>query len=178
MGLDRMPASRAKSRQSRSLAQTITTIATLPSALALIQVGSGAKGEMDELSDLDLLLVVADGGFSKAWPRRRQISADAVWSDDAPDSKPTGPGVHKWLTRDLVLIELLIGEPGQFRLAQPFRVVWGDESCLERVPRRPPIDRARDMGNEPLEVVRAYDGLKSAVRRARLAPAAERPGRS
>ena len=122
---------------------------------------------MDDLSDLDMILAVPEGRFTRAWDGRHTLSADALWRGDAPESRPDGPGVHKWLSREVVLVEVLIGEPGQFRVAPPFALVWGDEALASRLPQRPPIDRARDMGPEPLAVVRAYDDLKEVVRRLR-----------
>lgn len=90
-----------------------------------------------------------------------------MWSADGPQSRSGGPGVHKWLTRDLVFVELLVGEPGQFQLADPFRLPWGDDAVLEKIPRRAPIDRATEFHPDPLSVARAYDDLKDAVRRER-----------
>ena len=122
---------------------------------------------MDELSDLDMILAVPEGTFARAWDARHTLSAHALWRDDAPESQPDGPGVHKWLSREVVLVEVLLGEPGQFRIAPPFALVWGDEALASRLPERPPIDRTRDMGSEPLAVVRAHDELKESVRRLR-----------
>lgn len=154
-------------RQAAALETVGRACRALAGANALILVGSGARDDVDELSDIDLLLVTAPGRFSAVWDRRHTVSAGAVWSADSPQSKPTGPGVHKWLTPEVVFVELLIGEPGQFRLAEPFRLVWGDDAALAEVPRRGPIDRASEFRPDPLTVARAYDELKEAVRRDR-----------
>ena len=151
-------------RQRDTLTRLGVDARNLPGAMALIAVGSAASGTMDALSDLDLILVTSE--FHRTWSVRVGMSAGALWAADDPGSRPDGPGVHKWLTANLVLVELLMGEPGQFRLAEPFQLLWGPAEILAQVPRRPPIDRSRDMKGEPLEVVRAYDELKAAVRRA------------
>jgi hypothetical protein len=154
-------------RQAAALEAVSRACRALAGASALILVGSCARDDVDELSDIDLLLVAGPGQFSAVWEQRHTVSANAVWSADSPQSKLSGPGVHKWLTHEIVFVELLIGEPGQFRVADPFRLLWGDEAALANVPRRGPIDRASEFRPDPLAVARAYDELKEAVRRDR-----------
>lgn len=154
-------------RHDAVLTRIIDALPRLAPEGALLLVGSGATSGMDELSDLDVILALPKGTFTYAWDARHTLSAHALWRDDAPESLPDGPGVHKWLTREVVLVEVLFGEPGQFRIAPPFALVWGDEALASWLPQRPPIDRVRDMGPEPLAVVRAYDELKDVVRRLR-----------
>jgi hypothetical protein len=130
---------------------------------AAILVGSLATEGDDELSDIDLLVVVSD--FRRAWAERAALEGpDALVSWDAEVQERVA--AHKWLTRDLVLVECLLGEPGAFRLAEPFRLLAGSASLLERVPRRPALTRDQVRGSgaavDPIE--RAYDELKDIVR--------------
>jgi hypothetical protein len=159
------------------LAELSASCRESPDVIAAILVGSYARDDVDEVSDLDLILVAAQDRFESVWSSRVELSATAIWSADS-DLKAGGPGAHKWLTDDLVLVELLVGESGQFRLAEPFRLLWGDTSVLEQIPRRPPIDRATEFRPDPLPVVRAYDALKEAVRRASTGGIASSAGRS
>ena len=115
-------------RQAAALEAISGSCRALTGASALIVLGSCARDDVDEMSDLDLMLVVAPDLFESVWGRRNGISRNALWSADSPQSKALGPGAHKWLTRDLVFVEMLIGEPTQLRLAEPFRVLWGDPS--------------------------------------------------
>ncbi len=153
-------------RQSAALDGIVSRCETLAGLAALFLVGSGASDQVDELSDLDLLLLAAPKRFAAVWASRTILSEGAIWSADSPQSKAEGPGGHKWLTPELVFVEVLIGEPGQFRLAEPFRLLVGDRSTLDLVPRRPPIDRMLEFHPDPLPVARAYDEFKEAVRRA------------
>lgn len=154
-------------RQAAALETISGSRRALAATRALILVGSGARDEVDELSDLDLLLVAAPSAFADVWGQRQTVSGNALWSADSLQSRPEGPGVHKWLTPELVFVELLVGEPGQFRLAEPFRLLWGGDAALADLPRRGPIDRATEFKPEPLAVARAWDELKEAVRRER-----------
>ena len=67
-------------------------------------------------------------------------------------------------TPELVFIEMLVGEPGQVRLAEPFRLILGDATVLAQIPRRPAIVPSLEFRPDPLPVARAYDELKAAVR--------------
>jgi hypothetical protein len=76
---------------------------------------------------------------------------------------PTGPGAHKWISPDLVMVECLVGEPDQIRVADPFVVLTGRPSLVSRLRRRPAIERA-EMKTPAHPVERNYDRLKTAVR--------------
>ena len=74
-------------------------------------------------------------------------------------------GVHKWITRDLVLVECLLGEAGSFRLAEPYKVVAGDATLADRLPRRQQLTHADVTASPPDEPIeRLYDEFKASVR--------------
>lgn len=131
----------------------------------MIVVGSFARGDVDPLSDLDLVLVAPEDGFEAAWATREQLhggSALVCW--DQRDPGFVEAGAHKWITRDLVLVECLL------------TTVSSGVRLLDRFPRRPPITRA-EMEAQPLElhqVERTYDELKTAARAAFTSPTGPR----
>lgn len=103
-------------RHDAVLARLIDALPRLVPEGSLLLVGSGASNAMDELSDLDMILAVPEGTFTRAWDTRHTLSAHALWRDDAPESQPDGPGVHKWLSREVVLVEVLFVPPPTGRL--------------------------------------------------------------
>ncbi len=129
-------------------------------------LGSFAAGRADDLSDVDVLVLTANGEFPALWRRRHDLHGRDVllcWDDIRDDL--AGLGGHKWLTADLVLVECLLAEPRSgVRLAEPHAVVTGDARILQRVTRRPPVsrDEMSEEGLHPVEV--AYDRLKTAIR--------------
>jgi predicted nucleotidyltransferase len=140
-------------------------------------LGSLARGDGDELSDVDLIAVVAEGRFDEAWSARSELEggeAIVAWDETEPD-RP-GIGARKWLTRDVVLVECLLATPSSgVRLAEPFRVLVGDAALPDRLTRRPPIERSEldayvadreATGRGFHEVEHAYGALTRAVRRA------------
>jgi predicted nucleotidyltransferase len=145
---------------------------------ALLLLGSLARGEGDAVSDVDAIVVVMEGRFDAAWATREELEggeAIVAW-DDLERGRPEIAG-HKWLTRDLVLVECLLATPSSgVRLADPFRVVAGDSSVPERMTRRPPFDRLEldayvadreAEGYDLHEIEQAYAALTRAVRQAR-----------
>jgi nucleotidyltransferase-like protein len=165
-----------RSRQWPALERLRAHVEVSPALAGMILVGSFARGEVDPLSDLDVVLVAPDGGFAAAWAAREELHADAAlvcW--DQRDPGFSEAGAHKWVTRDLVLVECLLATPTSgVRLARPAAVVAGDAGLVERFPARPQISRD-ELAGEPErlhEVERAYDQLKAAVRAAGAAGAA------
>ena len=153
-------------------------VAESPALEGLVLIGSLARGDGDDLSDVDLIVVVAEGRFDEAWSARRELEGgDALvaW-DDLERGRPE-VGARKWLTRDLVLVECLLATASSgVRLADPFRVVVGAAGIPDRFARRPPIERseldayvaereADGLGFH--EVEHAYAALTRAVRQAR-----------
>jgi len=151
------------SRQRAVLRGLLDRLVQRPWFRAAILVGSLASDVDDELSDIDLLVVVSE--FSRAWRERGELearSAIVAW-----DASPVQDrvGAHKWITRDLVLVECLLGEPGAFRLAEPYELLAGDERILDAVPRRPRLTREQVREGPPVDPIeRAYDDFKNTVR--------------
>jgi hypothetical protein len=156
-------------RQWPTLERLIERVEASPALDGMILLGSFARGEVDALSDLDLVLVAPDGRFEAAWVARAELrggSTLVAW--DQRDPGLTQAGAYKWITGDLVLVECLLATPASgVRLAEPAAVLAGDRGLLDRFPRRPPVTRA-EMAAHPVDVhpvERAYDQLKEAVRR-------------
>lgn len=153
-------------RHRAALENVIDATASDPLVLGVLLLGSFAAGTADALSDLDLLLVVQDGGFDRVWKRRTGLHRDALlaWDHLAGD-RPVG--AHRWLTSGLVLVECLIAEPASgVRLAEPFVRLSGPPDLPDRLVRREPIQRTEvDAGafiGDPLELL--YDAFKRYVR--------------
>jgi Nucleotidyltransferase domain len=156
-------------RQWPTLERLIEHVEASPTLDGMILLGSFARGQVDALSDLDLVLVVPDGGFEAAWAARAELrggSTLVAW--DQRDPGRTQAGAHKWITGDLVLVECLLATPSSgVRLAEPAAVLAGGRELLDRFPRRPPVTRA-ELAAHPVDlhpVERAYDQLKEDVRR-------------
>jgi hypothetical protein len=169
-----------RSRQWPALERLRAHVEVTPALAGMILVGSFARGKVDPLSDLDVVLVVPDGGFDAAWAAREELHADAAlvcWDQVDPGSEEAG--AHKWITRDLVLIECLLATATSgVRLARPATVLAGDAGLAERFPGRLPVS-ADELAAEPRRihaVERAYDELKAAARAALASAAAGRAG--
>jgi hypothetical protein len=134
-GRDRAQAS----RQWPTLEAIVERAADIEPLDGLIAIGSIARGDPDELSDVDLLAVVATGEFETAWAERERLAPDplAAWE---PRYVPR-PQLKwmTWLTRDLVKVECGFVDPasGSKELAEPFAVVLGDHALADRFPRIP-----------------------------------------
>jgi predicted nucleotidyltransferase len=165
-------------RQVAALERLAARVETSPALEALLLIGSLARDEGDELSDVDAIVVVAEGRFDEAWAARHELDggeALVAW-DDLERGRPEIGG-RKWLTRDIVLVECLLATPSSgVRLADPFRLVVGDPTVPELLARRPPIERSeleayvadREVeGRGFHEIEHAYAALTGAVRLAR-----------
>jgi predicted nucleotidyltransferase len=162
-------------RQWPILVELAAHVEAEPALDGLILIGSFAAGTADDLSDVDSVVVVAEGSFDAAWERRRLLdSSDALCAWDIRPDATRDVGGRKFITRDIVKIECLIATPSSgVRLADPFAVVVGDDSLGERFRRVPPIPRqevddyAKDQraaGNVP-EVEVLYSALMRELRR-------------
>jgi predicted nucleotidyltransferase len=138
-------------RQWPTLEATAARAANVDALEGLLLLGSFASGTPDELSDIDLIAVVAAGRFDQAWDSRRRLSKDALV---AWDLRPrVNIGGHNWLTRDFVKVDCTIVDPdsGSRELAEPIVVLVGAESMADRFPRvslETVRDRARKIAKE------------------------------
>lgn len=123
------------------LAERIASSLSLEGALL---IGSFARGDGDEVSDVDVIVVVPEGGFAEAWASRGSLEggeAVAAWDDVDPEHDEIGG--HKWLTVDLVLVECLLATPSSgVRLSEPFALLTGDPGLPDKLMRREPFTRA------------------------------------
>jgi predicted nucleotidyltransferase len=67
-----------RSRQWPALERLRAHVEVAPALAGMILVGSFARGEVDPLSDLDVVVVAPDGGFDAAWAGREELHADAA----------------------------------------------------------------------------------------------------
>jgi hypothetical protein len=118
-----------------------------PPFLGVVVLGSFARGEADDLSDVDFTVFAGEGEFDAAWEQRHRLHpADASCWD-----YPRRPGdrdiaSHRWLTSDFVLFDGLIATPTGARLADPMHVLVGDDvlSARSSSVSRSPIRRRTD----------------------------------
>ena len=141
-------------------------VATAPWATGLLLLGSFARSAADALSDVDFIVVAADGCFGEAWERRHELhpSEVACWDYPRPDEREVA--AHRWLTEDLVLFDGLIATPAGVRIAEPFVVLVGEPRLADRIAR---FDPDQPGGDEITlhEVERLYGQLKLAARASR-----------
>jgi predicted nucleotidyltransferase len=160
-----------------TLSHIAERVEAIPALDGLLAIGSFAAGQPDELSDLDLVVVVAEDRFEEAWEQRADLETrDALTSWDRRPDPNLAVGGHRFLTRDIVKVELLMSTPsGGARLADPYVVLVGEEMLGERFPRLKPIPREeleqyaqklRDEGTMP-KVESLYGDLMTAIREAR-----------
>lgn len=133
----------------------------------LLLVGSLAGDAADALSDIDLLVVVREDHFHQAWAERSHLHAgDALFMWDQRPNPAAEMAAHKWLTTDLVLVEALIATPSSgVRLADPWRMIAGDDEAPNRLTRRSPIGQSEIGAGETHPVEAAYDDFKRSIRR-------------
>jgi predicted nucleotidyltransferase len=131
-------------RQWRVVLETVERAQQLPGFTAAILIGSFAAERADDLSDVDLVIAIADGSFADAWTRRNELHSDhTLFSWDVRPEPEREVGAHKWITRDLVLVEALLAAPAaRARLADPHRILAGDATAVGGFNRTPPIERA------------------------------------
>jgi hypothetical protein len=156
----------APDRQQVALAAITRQLAAAPDVLGALVVGSLAAGSADAASDIDLIICTRPGRFADAWASRHQLHATgalAAWDEQRETAKQIA--VHRWMTRDFVLVEALYAAPGSgARLAQPWTLITGEPEVAAAFTARPPIDRS-EMNRAHHPVEQAYDDLKVALRR-------------
>lgn len=155
-------------RQWRTLANVARATEESEEFLGALLCGSLATGTADELSDIDLIVVTPNERFKDAWAARSRLRGGdslVAW-DEMHDGFPQS-GAHKWVTRDVIMVECLIAAPSSgVRLAEPYVVIAGDDDIASMLEGRPPISRS-EMGATASEVENRYDAFKMAVREAR-----------
>ncbi|MEJ7791250.1 MAG: nucleotidyltransferase domain-containing protein [Gaiellaceae bacterium] len=163
-------------RQWPLIAHVAERVREHPDLEALILIGSFAKQSADEASDVDMVVAVSEGRFENAWADRHLLSPpDSLVKWDIRPDPEREIGSHRFLSRNVVKVEILLATPSSgFQLADPIAVVGGDESVVERFPRIPPIDpevlrqyaqALRDDGVLP-EVELRYSDLMRTIREA------------
>jgi hypothetical protein len=153
-------------RQLRALAAIADRVAAMPEVAGAVLIGSIAGGVADAASDIDLIVCAVPGQFAAAWERRHDLHATGAlvcWDDrPAPDSEI---GTHRWVTDDMVLVEVLLATAASgVRLAPPWRMLTGGPEVAQSLTPRPPIDRSefRTEGAHPVD--QAFEDLKWALR--------------
>jgi predicted nucleotidyltransferase len=109
----------------------------------VLLLGSFARGDPDELSDVDALAVASPGRFQDVWANRRRLSEGSLIAWDGEGGQ-LDLQWHTWLTREVVKVECGIVDPesGSKDLADPCVVLLGDPSVVQRFPRisQPTLD--------------------------------------
>ena len=125
------------SRQWATLEETVRRASEIEELDGVIAIGSIARGNPDELSDIDLLAVVAPGAFETAWAQRHRLPGDPLLTWEPRYVPKPQLRWTTWLTRDLVKVECGFVDPasGSKELAEPFAVLLGDGSLADRFPR-------------------------------------------
>jgi hypothetical protein len=137
--------------------------------LGVVLVGSFARGDADDLSDVDFVVFVAEGAFEAAWEHRHRLHhADATcWDYPRPPGDRDVAG-HRWLTADFVLFDGLIATPSGTRVADPMHLLVGGERLRRRIVKRDPITVAEQEERKDEitlhEIERLYGELKLAIR--------------
>jgi hypothetical protein len=143
--------------------------AACPPFLGIVLLGSFARGEADDLSDVDFAVYAVEGEFEAAWEQRHRLHpADAsCWDYPRPPGDRDVAG-HRWLTTDFVLFDGLIATPSGARLADPMHVLLGDDSLTRQIVKREPITpEERHQRKDEItlhEIEELYGQLKLALR--------------
>lgn len=82
-------------RQWPALAALVERAAELDAVEGLVLLGSFARGEPDELSDIDVLVVAAPGEFESVWAARHRVAEDPLVTWESPPAPGTELGGFK-----------------------------------------------------------------------------------
>jgi hypothetical protein len=143
--------------------------AARPPFLGVVILGSFARGDGDDLSDVDFIVFAAEGEFEEAWRQRHRLHPDdvACWDYPRPPGDRDVAG-HRWLTTDFVLFDGLIATPSGTRVADPLHILVGDEALSRQLVKREPITAEEQQGRKdeiPLNPIEElYGRLKLALR--------------
>jgi hypothetical protein len=164
-------------RQWPLIVHAAETAASSPDADGLLLLGSFAAGRADQVSDVDLVVVVAAGRFDEAWARRAAFETQGtLFAWDVRRESNGAAGGHKWITQDIVKVECTLADAScsAMQLAEPYAVLVGDESVAARFPPLEPIppdvleayaQELREQGLVP-DVETQYGELRRALRQA------------
>jgi hypothetical protein len=165
-------------RQWPTFAHVARRVAEAPTLDGLIIAGSFADGRADDVSDVDFIVVVAEGRFEEAWEQRAHLQpAGTLAAWDVRRDPGVEQGAHKFLTGDIIKVECGMSTASlpDDVLADPFAVVVGDANLGDRFHRIGPIppevleeyaQKLREEGGVP-EVETLYGQLVRAIRAAR-----------
>jgi hypothetical protein len=136
--------------------------------LGLVLLGSFARGDADQLSDVDFIVFVEERRFGEGWQRRHALHPGdaACWDYEPPLDRDVAG--HRWLTSDLVLFDGLLATPSGTRVGDPFHVLVGHESLDGQLVRREPLteeeqdERSDEIALHDIETL--YGRLKLAFR--------------
>ena len=140
-----------------------------PPFVGVVLLGSFARGEADDLSDVDFTVFAVEGRFEEAWDQRHRLHGDdaACWDYPRLPGERDVAG-HRWLTTDYVLFDGLIATPSGMRVADPLHVLVGDHRLSRQLVKREPMtaDEKRQRKDEIVlhEIERLYGELKLALR--------------
>lgn len=137
--------------------------------LGVVLLGSFARGEADNFSDVDFIVFAAEGAFEEAWEQRHRLHAldAACWDYPRPPGDRDVAG-HRWLTTDFILFDGLIATPSGTRVADPLHVLVGDNALSRQLVKREVItaeerhERQDEVTLHPVEQL--YGQLKLALR--------------
>jgi hypothetical protein len=142
--------------------------AARPPFVGAVLLGSFARGDADELSDVDFIVFAAEGSFAEAWERRHSLHReDAHCWDYARPPGDRDVAAHRWLTADFVLFDGLLATPSGTRVADPMHVLVGGRALTRQLVKRDPITFDEQQRRDEIElnpVERLYGELKLALR--------------
>jgi hypothetical protein len=140
-----------------------------PPFVGVVLLGSFARGEADDFSDVDFIVFAAEGRFEEAWEQRHRLHRAVAASWDYP--RPPGDrdvAGHRWLTTDFVLFDGLLATPSGTRVADPLHVLVGDDGLSRQLARREAVtlekERPREGEITLHEIEQLYARLKLALR--------------
>ena len=72
-------------------------VSSIPDLDGLLLLGSFAAGRADQISDVDLVAVVAEGRFDEAWARRRELETAGTLAQSS--RRLSAPACHRLVGR-------------------------------------------------------------------------------
>ena len=93
-------------RQWPLIVHAAETAASMAELDGLLLLGSFVAGRADQISDVDLVAVVAEGRFDDAWARRREFETPGtLFAWDVRVESDGDAASHKWISQDIVKVE-------------------------------------------------------------------------